>query len=214
MIRLALDPWNHPPMDRAFGQSGSRFLLWVDAVGGYWVCLGDEVVLGQPGTPGRVDLPILGDLSGRHARIRRDSEGYLIEALRDVKVDGRQVDPTALLRDGARIQLGDAVRLLFRRPLALSATARLEFLSRHRTHPTTDAVLLMADACVLGPKPNSHVVCRDWPQEVVLYRHEGQLYCRTPGGFEIDGLRHRERGLIHRNARIAGRHFSLSLEAL
>jgi len=201
-------------MDRNLGQTGSRFLLWVDAVGGYWVCLGDEVVLGQPVSSGRVDVPILGDVSGRHARIRRDSEGYLIEALRDVKVDGRPVEDTALLGDGARIQLGEAVRLLFRRPLALSATARLEFLSRHRTHPSTDAVLLMADACVLGPKPHSHVFCRDWPHEVVLYRHEGQLYCRTAGSFEIDGLRHREQGLIHRNARIAGDQFSLSLEAI
>ncbi len=201
-------------MDRTIGQTGSRFLLWVDAVGGYWVCLGDEVVLGQPVSAGRVDVPILGDVSGRHARIRRDSEGYLIEALRDVKVDGRQIEHTALLSDGARIQLGEAVRLLFRRPLALSATARLEFLSRHRTHPSTDAVLLMADACVLGPKLHSHVLCRDWPQEVVIYRHEGQLYCRTAGSFEIDGLRHRERGLIHRNARIAGDRFSLSLEAI
>ena len=25
-----------------------RFLLWVDAVGGYWICLGDEILLGQP----------------------------------------------------------------------------------------------------------------------------------------------------------------------
>ena len=214
MIRFSFHDRNPRPMDRTCGQTGSRFLLWVDAVGGYWVCLGDEVVLGQPVSAGRVDVPILGDVSGRHARIRRDSEGYLIEALRDVKVDGRKVEDTALLSDGARIQLGDAVRLLFRRPLALSATARLEFLSRHRTHPSTDAVLLMADACVLGPKPHSHVICRDWPHEVVLYRHEGQLYCRTAGSFEIDGLRHRERGLVHRNARIAGDHFSLSLEAI
>jgi hypothetical protein len=229
MIRLAFDPWNPPPMDRAFGQSGSRFLLWVDAVGGYWVCLGDDVMLGQPDVPGRVDVPILGDLSGRHARIRRDSEGYMIEALRDTKVNGHRVQPTALLSDGAKIQLGDTVRLLFRRPLALSATARLDFLSRHRTHPSSDAVLLMAEACVLGPKPTSHVVCRDWPCEVILYRQEGELFCRvghvsnvpgtlktcpTEGTFEIDGLKHRQRGLIHRNARVVGEGFSFSLEAL
>jgi hypothetical protein len=214
MIRLAFNPWNHPAMDRTFGQSGSRFLLWVDAVGGYWVCLGDEVVLGQPGTAGRVDVPILGDLSGRHARIRRDSEGYLIEALRETKIDGREVQQAALLKDGAKIQLGDTVRLLFRRPLALSATARLDFVSRHRTHPSSDAVLLMADACVLGPKPNSHVVCRDWPCEVILFRQEGELFCRTEGALEIDGLKHRQRGLIHRNAHIVGEGFSVSLEAI
>jgi hypothetical protein len=214
MIRLTSHDRNGAPMDPTHGETGGRFLLWVDAVGGYLVCLGDEVVLGQPIPAGRVDVPLLGDVSGRHAKIRRDSEGYLIEALRDVKVNGRTVHQAALLTDGARIQLGDSVRLLFRRPLALSATARLEFLSRHRTHPSTDAVVLMADACVLGPKPHSHVVCRDWSREVVLFRHEGQLYCRFAGEFQIDGLRHCERGQIHRNARIAGADFSLSLEAI
>jgi pSer/pThr/pTyr-binding forkhead associated (FHA) protein len=159
-------------------------------------------------------VPILGDLSARHARIRRDNEGYLIEALREVKLDGRRVQQAALLSDGVKIQLGDGVRLLFRRPLALSATARLDFLSRHRTHPSSDAVLLMADACMLGPKSHSHVVCRDWPCEVILYRQEGELFCRTAGTFEIDGLKHHERGRIHPNARIVGERFSFSLEAI
>jgi hypothetical protein len=163
---------------------------------------------------GRVDVPILGDLSGRHARIRRDSEGYLLEALRETKIDGRRVEQAAVLSDGAKIQLGDGVRLLFRRPLALSATARIDFLSRHRTHPSSDAVLLMADTCVLGPKPNSHVVCRDWPCEVILYRQEGELFCRTARAFEIDGLKHRQSARIHRDARIVGDGFSLSLEAI
>jgi len=78
-------------------------------------------------------LPILGDLSRRHARIRRDGEGYMIEALRDVRVDDRPVRNVGWLRDGSRIQLGDSVRLVFRRPHALSGTARLDFVSRHRT---------------------------------------------------------------------------------
>ena len=45
--------------------SNPRCILWVDAVGGYLVCLGDEIVLGQaiPGTT--VDVPILADLSRR-----------------------------------------------------------------------------------------------------------------------------------------------------
>ena len=45
-----------------------RFLLWIDAVGGYWVCAGDEVLIGQPVRYAEVDVPILGDLAGRHAR--------------------------------------------------------------------------------------------------------------------------------------------------
>ena len=200
-------------MDRCNGHKGDRFLLWVDGVGGYWVCLRDEVVLGQA-VSSKADVPILGDISARHARIRRDGEGYVIEAFREVSVDGRRVEHAALLSHGCRIQLGDAVRLAFRRPHALSATARLDFLSRHRTEPTVDAVLLMADSCVLGPKPHSHVVCRDWTTEVVLYRHEGQLYCRSSGVMEVDGVSVKERGAVTHNSRVVGPHFSLSLEPL
>ena len=69
-----------------------------------------------------------------------------------------------------------------RRAHPLSLTARLDFLSRHRTQPPADAVLLLADSCVLGPKPHSHIVCRDWTREVILFRHEEKLYlpCHRP----------------------------------
>jgi hypothetical protein len=191
-----------------------RFMLWVDAVGGFWVCMADEVVLGQPVPSATVDIPILADISGRHARIRRDGEGYLVEAIRQVQIEGRIVDKVATLASGNRIDLGERVRLMFRRPHALSATARLDFVSHHRTLPSADAVLLMADSCILGPNPHSHIVCRDWPQEVVLYRHDEQLFCRTAGECEIDGVRCKGRGRIARNSRIEGKGFSLRLEEI
>jgi hypothetical protein len=178
------------------------------------VCLGDAVTLGQPVPGADVDVPILGDISSRHATIRRDGEGYVIEAIREVLLDGRPLGKAATLRDGSRIQLGDRVRLRFLRPHALSATARLEFESRHRTQPSADAVLLMADTCVLGPRPHCHVVCRDWPQEVILYRHDDELYCRTVGTFRVDGVSCQGRSQISRSSQIDGEDFSLSLEPI
>jgi hypothetical protein len=214
MIWRTSDNRNQIAMERTSGPRDDRFLLWVDAVGGYWVCLKDEIVLGQASAAGKADLPILGDVSAKHARIRRDGEGYLIEAFRDLRVDGRKVDHLAMLGQGARIDLGDSVRLVFRRPHALSATARLDFASRHHTEPSVDAVILMADSLVLGPKSHSHVVCRDWPCEVVISHHEGQLSCRTTGAFEIDGVRCQDRGPLSRTSRVVGAHFSLSLEPI
>jgi len=201
-------------MDFHGGRQSGRFMLWVDVVGGFWVCTGDELVLGQPVHGAAVDIPILGDISGRHARICRDQEGYLIEAIREVRLDGRRVDKMDVLADGSRITLGQAVRLSFRRPHALSATARLDFLSPHRTQPTADAVLLMADALILGPGPRSHVVCRNWPQEVVLCRHQGRLLCRTAGPLEIDGAECTDRGYVTMNSHVEGRGFSFSLEEI
>ena len=201
-------------MDPPNAHQAERFMLWVDAVGGFWVCLADQVTLGQPVRSGTVDIPILADISSRHARIRRDGEGYLIEAIREVRVDGRQVSKMAPLAHGSRILLGERVRLVFRRPHALSATARLDFDSHHRTLPSADAVLLMADSCILGPDPRSHIICPDWPHEVILYRHDEELCCRTTGYWEIDGVRCKGRGRVTRNSRVEGEGFSLKLEEI
>ncbi len=213
MIRQQPGLWKALAMGFSNAVGTRRFLLWVDAVGGFWVCLGDEVVLGRSTSP-VADVPLLADLATCHARIRRDSEGYLIEAVREAYVDGRPVVHAALLRDGSRIQLGSVVRLVFRRPHALSATARLEFASHHRTQPSVDAVLLLADVCVLGPAPRSHIVCPDWPAEVTLYRVDDALYCRTAGALEVDGRPGRDRAQIGPDSRIAGPHFAMRLEPL
>jgi hypothetical protein len=189
-------------------------MLWIDAVGGYWVCQGNDVTLGQPDRQASADVPILGDLSSRHARIRRDDEGYLIEALHEVRIDDRQVEHVGWLREGNRIQLGATVRLLFRRPHPLSATARLDFVSRHRTQPSADAALLMAETCVLGPKRHAHIVCPDWSREVIIYRRGPALYCRAAGTFTIDGISCNGSGPITRNSRIEGSGFSFNLEAI
>lgn len=192
----------------------TRFLLWIDAVGGYLVCLGEEVCLGQPIAGAAVDVPILGDLSSRHAEIGRDEEGYWIAPLREVRLDGRPLLGPTALSDGNRIELGERVRLAFRRPHPLSITARLDFLSPHRTAPSTDAVLLMGETCLLGPAPNCHVVCRNWPRDVLLQRQGEKLSCRVAGDFEIDGRTCRGRGDLDENSRIVGEGFSLSLEPL
>jgi hypothetical protein len=203
----------------AKGPLPEKLMLWVDAVGGYRVCLADEVLIGQPSESGSgvspgVDVPILADLSRRHARIRRDGENYSIEALSDVRVDGRPVRGASWLADGSRIELGKGVRLVFRRPHPLSATARLELASRHRTEPPADAVLLWAETCILGPKATSHIVCRDWPREVVLFRQEGRAFCQTSGTLEIDGVSLRQRGPLAPNSRVRGEGFSFSLEPI
>ena len=201
-------------MDSRGARHSDRFMLWIDAVGGYWVCQRDVITIGQPGRQGRPDVPILGDLSSCHARLRRDGEGFIIEAVRETWVDGRAVRDVGWLRDGSRIQLGPSVQLLFRRPHALSGTVRLDFVSRHRTQPSADAVLWMADTCILGPKRHGHVVCRNWTREVILYRETDALYCRSDGTFEIDGVARAGHGPITRNSRVEGEGFSFNLEAI
>src|SRR5947207_1578242 len=97
-----------------------RLLVWVDSVGGYLVCLRDEVVLGQPATGANPDVPIMGDLSRRQAIIRREREAYTIEPVRKVRLDGKVLEGRAALWDGSVVELGEGVKVRFRRPHPLS----------------------------------------------------------------------------------------------
>lgn len=194
--------------------SKNRLLLWVDAVGGFFVCQRPEIRLGQAVPDSEVDLPLLADLSRHHATIRRDEEGYTIEPVRDVKLNRQKIETVSWLNDGTLVELGPALQMRFRRPHPLSATARLDFVSNHRTQPSSAAVLLMADTCVLGPGAGSHVVCRNWPHDVVLYRQQGALFCRSNTPYEVDGQRHSQQQPLTPQARVSGEGFSFSLEEI
>lgn len=193
-------------------EAPKRALLWVDAVGGFLVCLDEQVVIGQPSQSGAIAVPILADLSRRHAIIRREAGQYVIEPLQSVHVDGREIKEPTVLTDGQRIQLGDSVRLRFTRPHALSATARLDFESHHKTQPTADAVLLMADSCVLGPNAHCHVRCRAWEQDVVLYRHGDGLQCRSAAPLVVEGESRSGPFDVLPGERVEGESFSFTWE--
>ena len=127
-----------------------RFLLWVDAVGGYLVCLDDRIVLGRAGPDSHADIPLMGDLSRNHATLVRNGEGYLLQAHHASFVNGKPVVDQAVLHDGDVIRLGSTVELEFRQPSPVSATARLSIVSRHRLPLAVDGVLLMAETCIVG----------------------------------------------------------------
>jgi len=196
-------------------ESQPRFLLWVDAVGGFLTCLGQEVTIGQALPDNDVDIPILGDLPSQHAKIRREGEDYLIEPVdAEIAINGKLVKDKSLLSSGDEFSLGQKITLRFRKPHALSASARLEFTSRHRTQPWADGVILMAESCVLGPNWNNHVVCRNWRDDAVIYRQGDSLACRAMERLEIDGQSCDGSGPISYNSRIVGDDFSMSLEEI
>jgi len=213
-VTQAYFPASQARGDASGEEPGQRFLLWVDGVGGYLVCLADEITLGQAALGNHVDVGILADVSRRHAKIRREGEGYVIESMHTVRINNRAVRTPAVLRDGDEVELGSGVRLRFRRPHALSASARLDLISRHRTQPYADSIVLMAESLVLGPRWQNHVVCPEWTGDVVLYRQDDGLYCRAMEALEIDGELCDGRGRLNTSSHIAGSDFSMSLEEL
>ena len=164
----------------------ARYWLWIDEVGGFVVCTGESVTIGQ--SPGLlavdeplIEVPLQADISRRHATIRRGGEGFWLETAREVSIDGQRVERSAPLGRDSLITLRD-VKLRFSQPHPWSLSARLEFVSRHRTQPTCDGVLLVNDTLVLGPRESSHVVCPGWDDELVLAWRQGQ-WC-LPGAGE------------------------------
>jgi hypothetical protein len=198
----------------AGNEKPDRALLWVDAVGGFLVCLDDTIAIGQPSPGESVAVPILADLSRRHAVIRRDAGAYVLDPLQRTLVDGRDITTATVLADNQLIQLGDNVRIRFNKPHALSATAKLTLESHHKTQPSADAILLMADSCVLGPNRHCHVRCRDWQRDVVVYRQNDQLFCRADEPLSVDGVQATGRSEIQSGARVEGEDFSFAWESL
>ena len=176
---------------------GAMSVVWIDGVGCFWISLAERVTIGGPGSPSSkpphpretADLAILSDLKRRHATIVRTGEGYLLEAHGTARVSGREVLERATLTDGALIELGRSVQWRFRQPSALSLSARLDFVSDHRPTQTVDGFVMLADTCLLGPGDENHIVCSDWPGQVMLVRQRDELWCRSQLELTVNGHR-------------------------
>lgn len=172
-----------------------RFLLWVDGVGGYLVCLSNRVTFGQATADGPVDVPLYADVSRTHAELTRDAEGYVLESGRAVRVNGGETK-RAVLAPGDRVTLGTSCQFLFYKPVAVSSSAKLEVTSGHRLQTPVDAVLLMGNELILGPEPDSHIPL-EVEAPVLIYRSREGLSVRVPDTkFTLDDRPCQDRALL------------------
>jgi hypothetical protein len=185
-------PYASPAVPPAAGNSHAppslpkRFLLWVDGVGGYLVCLTNRVTFGQATGDGPVDVPLYADVSRLHAELARDGEGYVLSSAKAVLVNGKE-STRSVLAPSDRITLGASCQFLFHRPVSVSSTARLELTSGHRLPVAVDAVILMANELILGGGPDAHVVVPGVTAPVLIYRSKDGLGVRVPGPqFRVD----------------------------
>ena len=179
-----------------------RFFLWVDGGGGYLVCTGSHVTIGQAAADAPIDIPIFADLAKVHATLSRDAEGYVLESSRGAMVNGKAVTRAAL-KPGDRISLGSTCQLAFDQPSPLSPTARLDLVSGHRFQTAVDAILLMADMLILGPGDDPHVPLQS-KNDISLYRGPDGLSVRCPGKFRVDTFQFQERANLRLPANIVG----------
>jgi tetratricopeptide (TPR) repeat protein len=192
----------------------TRFMLWIDGVGGYLVCVGARLTFGQAILDTHVDVPLVADVSRLHASLTRDSEGYALEAVRPIQVNGQNVTRT-LLQSGDRVTLGVSCQFQFRLPVPISTTARLDLVSGHRLPLSVDAIFLMADTLVLGNGPQVHVMVPDLKQPLVLFRQKNTLGIRYSGKLCINGHKSGERLLLgDPHATVSGENISFAIEPM
>jgi hypothetical protein len=191
------------------------YCLWVDGVGAFQLFTSGEVTLGGPTRDKEpADLVLLANLSRRHATFIRSDEGYVLEAHSACKLGDRLVEGRAHLNNNYRIELGSGVRLRFRIPSVLSATAVIDFLSDHRPSRSIDGVILMDETCLLGPTADNHVVCPDWSDTVLLYRKADGFWAKSRSEISVDGKTLPESGgPVKPGSYISGNDFGFRLEA-
>ncbi|QGJ71997.1 FHA domain-containing protein [Planctomycetales bacterium 10988] len=176
---------DHPAETLSETNPPERFLLWIDEVGSVLVCTSDTITIGHPQASPQPTFALWAAIASQEVTIRRDASGYLIDPLlrpgkQPPKSNDVPFEEPQNLQDGDLISLSGGVEFRFRQPHALSQSARLELLSSHRTQPTVDGVVLMADSLILGPVSSSHLVIPDAKEECLIYRNAaGKLHCRT-----------------------------------
>lgn len=192
-----------------------RRILWVDGVGGYMLVNRDEVTLGQAIAGSLADIGIVGDIRRKAGAIRRSGADYLLQPLQAAQLNGQSIERAQLLRHNDLIQFGQRVRLRFTQPHPLSATARLDMVGLGKFQPHVDAVLLMADSCLIGPQANCHVRCPQWnpaSAPLTLVRRSQDWFFNATQELLVHGVP--QRGLIAAvpGLRLCGADFSLSIE--
>ncbi len=162
-------------------------LLWIDRVGVFLLWWEPRLTVGGPVDDDRgADLRLLAPLSRRHAVIERGASGYVLEPLGPVRLNERDVSQPVLLSDSCELTLGESVRLRFTQPSLLSASARIDFPSGHRTQPAVDGVILFSETCLLGSGPGNHVDCGAEAPSVVLVRRGSALWCHAREPLVVD----------------------------
>ena len=194
----------------------SSFLIWVDGVGGYLVCTKPINFIGQAGGNSTVSIPLQADIRQRHVRLETVAGRHLIQPLGPVGIAGREVpvDESIVINSGQHISLDGKVELLYRQDHPLSKSARLDFVSRHRTLPWSDGVILAGQSIILGPNPNNHVFCPSWKTDLILFQRNDQWFAKSKVAFCVDDQALTTQSEIHFESHLFGDSFSLKLEAV
>lgn len=180
---------------KAQGLEGA-FMLRVDEGGEFLVVRGESLTIGNL-RDGSADLPMLANLAGRHARLRRSmsfhggQQDRIVAEGGELSADGQRVAELAL-RGRTRFKLGPTVELEYRLPNPRSLTALLTVQGGFQI-AGTDRVLWMKDRgrdgrILVGPDRDAHVVVAGLSRELEIFAdRDGRVRIAVQGPATMDG---------------------------
>jgi hypothetical protein len=84
--------------------------------------------------------------------------------------------------------------------------------SLNRFKPAVDGILLLADSCIIGPNPSSHIHCPGWDTEVLLFKKADRWVFRVMEPVDVDGREVQGHIELSSGLRVRGEAFSFSVE--
>ncbi|MBI5853130.1 MAG: hypothetical protein HZB39_19135 [Planctomycetes bacterium] len=180
---------------KAQGLDGA-FLLRIDEGGEFLVVRGESLTIGNL-RDGSADLPLLANLAGRHARLRRSmsfhggQQDTIVAEGGELFRDGKRVADLRL-QGRVRFRLGPTVEMEYRMPSSRSLSANLSILGGFVV-AGTDRVIWMKDRgrdgrILIGPGRDAHVVVAGLQQEIEVFAdRDGRIRVAVPGSATMDG---------------------------
>lgn len=162
---------------RLADHAGGR--LWIDEVGCWLLWFAPTLTLGNSWPGGAYRLRWLAELRTEHALCHARNGADWVQPRGPVMQNGKPITAEQCLRSGDELLCGTDLRLRYRIPTPLSATAVLTCESGHRTADGLDGVVFVRQTCLIGPGEQNHIAARGWNDPVLLFEQQGELWCRT-----------------------------------
>ncbi|MCZ6652940.1 MAG: FHA domain-containing protein [Planctomycetota bacterium] len=154
-----------------------RLLILVDGSGSYLLIRNPRASIGRAATDHPADIPIVSNLSERHADIARVDDDYFLFANREVHIGGKPVQQK-LLQSGDKIILGKRSKLTFNLPSRKSTSAVLDLSGSGKLPNDVKRIILFDRLATVGRKSNAHIVVTTAAEDLVLYERGGKLWLR------------------------------------
>ncbi len=146
--------------------SASRWKLWVDGCGGFLLLDGDRWTVGGIDHASSPDICVRADWPRRSGTIIREGADYFWQPFRG--------DTRLLIQFGKSLPTGGTAAMTLTCPSPLSNSAVLSLRGPHRFDGHVDAVILVDQVLLMGPKSDCHIRTTEFPDQIVLMLRQGQ----------------------------------------